>query len=79
MDQKDAMQLRFTLFRRGRVYYSEDSVTGSQISLRTKDEAEATTLLNAKNEAHCQLALNLRIAQAYGERCWPRVTASEIA
>ena len=59
------MKLRFTLFRRVEVFYSEDSVTGQQLSLRTKDEAEALTLLGAKNEAHRQPTLNLRIAQAY--------------
>ena len=65
------MKIRFTLFRRGSTFYSEDSITGSQISLRTKDEAEAQTLLHAKNEAHRQPTLNLRIAQAYLSACDP--------
>jgi integrase len=59
------MKSRFILFRRAGVYYSEDTTTGKQISLRTKDEAEAWTLLNARNEAHRQPVLNLQIARAY--------------
>ena len=59
------MKNRFILFRRGDVYYSEDTVTGKQCSLRTKNEAEADTLLNAKNESFRQPALNLRVARAY--------------
>ena len=35
------MKPKYTLFRRGDVYYSQDSATGKQTSLRTKDEAEA--------------------------------------
>ena len=30
-------------FRRGGVYYSEDTFTGKQLSLRTKNKAEAIT------------------------------------
>src|SRR5438046_2403270 len=37
------MKQRFILFRRGEVFYYEDTVTGQQISLRTRDEGEATT------------------------------------
>ena len=59
------MKSRFILFRRAGVYYSEDTVTRKQSSLRTKDEAEATTLLNAKNESFRQPVLNLQIARAY--------------
>lgn len=59
------MKPKFTLFRRGGVYYSQDSATGKQTSLRTKDEAEARTLLNARNEAQRQPALNLHLARAY--------------
>jgi len=45
------------MFNRAGVYYSEDTTTGKQHSLRTKDEAEALTLLHSKNEAHlAQLA-----------------------
>jgi len=59
------MKPKFTLFRRGEVYYSQDSATGKQTSLRTKDETEARSLLNARNEAQRQPALNLHLARAY--------------
>src|SRR5580692_7689206 len=59
------MKLRFILFRRAGVFYSEDTTTGKQISLRTKDEAEALTLLHSKNEAHRQPVLNFHIARTY--------------
>ncbi|MGO9199291.1 MAG: hypothetical protein ACLQM8_01975 [Limisphaerales bacterium] len=59
------MKQRFILFRRAGVYYSEDTTTRKQISLRTKDEAEALTLLHSKNEAHRQPILNLHIARTY--------------
>ena len=63
--EKLAMKSRFILFRRAGVYYSEDTVTRQQHSLRTKDEAEALTLLHSKNEAHRQPVLNLQIARTY--------------
>ncbi|MGD0207575.1 MAG: tyrosine-type recombinase/integrase [Verrucomicrobiota bacterium] len=59
------MKQRFILFRRAGVLYYEDTTTGKQLSLRTKDEAEALTLLHSKNEAHRQPVLNLRIARTY--------------
>src|SRR3981189_996847 len=59
------MKLRFNLFRRGQVYYCEDTTTGTQISLRTKDEGEALTLLHSKNESFRQPVLNLHIARTY--------------
>jgi hypothetical protein len=59
------MKSRFILFKRAGVYYSEDTVTRKQHSLRTKDEAEAFTLLHSKNEAHRQPVLNLHIARTY--------------
>ena len=59
------MKQRFILFRRAGVFYYEDTTTGQQLSLRTKDEAEALTLLHSKNEAHRQPVLNLQIARTY--------------
>ena len=59
------MKTKFNLFRRGIVFYMEDTATGKQTSLRTKDEAEARSLLNARNEASRQPVLNLHIARAY--------------
>ena len=59
------MNQQFILFRRAGVFYYEDTTTGKQLSLRTKDEGEAKTLLHAKNEAARQPVLNLQIARAY--------------
>jgi hypothetical protein len=55
------MNDRYRLFRRGwGTYYGEDSQTGQQFSLRTRDKAEAYRLVAARNEAvlnGCLLAL----------------------
>jgi integrase len=61
------MKKRFRLYRRtmGGVFYVHDSETGKQESLGTRDRAEATTLLNARNESVRQPQLNLQIAKAY--------------
>ena len=59
------MKTKFNLFRRSGVFYIEDTATGKQTSLRTKDETEARSLLNARNEATRQPVLNLQIARAY--------------
>ena len=61
------MKNRFRLCRRpkGGVFYAHDSETGKQESLGTKDRAEATALLNARNESFRQPQLNLHVAKAY--------------
>src|SRR5437773_11019228 len=61
------MKNRFRLYRRtmGGVFYVHDSETGKQESLGTRDRAEATSLLNARNESVRQPQLNLQIAKAY--------------
>ena len=59
------MKTRFNLFRRVGVFYTEDTATGKQTSLRTRDETEAKSLLNARNEAQRQPVLNLHLARAY--------------
>jgi integrase len=77
------MKTKYTLFRRGGIYYSQDSATGQQKSLRTRDEAEAAQLINARNEAQRQPMLNLHLARAYlaasdpafVERTWQTVMA----
>ena len=38
------MNHRFILFQRSAVYYCEDTATGKQTSLRTKDKADALRL-----------------------------------
>lgn len=62
---KRVMKSKFILFRRNEVFYIEDTATGKQTSLRTKDQSEANSLLNARNEAHRQPVLNLHLARAY--------------
>src|ERR1017187_2313128 len=60
------MKRRFILFRRklGGVFYIEDTETRKQESLGTKDRAEATSLLHARNESVRQPQLNLQITDA---------------
>ena len=60
------MKRRFIIYRRklGGVFYIEDTKTRKQESLGTKDRAEATSLLNARNESVRQPQLNLQIAKA---------------
>src|ERR1700690_874029 len=59
------MKTKYTMFRRGGIFYAQESATGKQTSLRTKDETEAKSLLNARNEAMRQPVLNLHLARAY--------------
>jgi hypothetical protein len=59
------MKQRFILFRRGEMYYCEDTSTRKQASLQKKNQLEALTLLSAKNEVYRQPVLNLQIARAY--------------
>lgn len=59
------MKNRFNLFQRSGVFYCEDTTTGKQTSLRTRDRADALRLLHTKNEAAHQPAMNLQIAQVY--------------
>lgn len=80
------MKHRFTLYRRGNVYYCQDNETGKQASLHTEDKDEALTILHSKNEAYRQPALNLQIARAYlaavdpeiSQRTW-RIVMDEVA
>ena len=51
------MKSRFIMFKRSGVDYSEDTTTRKQTRLRTKDEAEVLTVLNAKNESFRQPCL----------------------
>src|ERR1017187_529984 len=75
------MKTKHTLFRRGEVFYIQDSATGKQTSWRTKDETEARRLLEARNKAHRQPMLNLHLARAcltasdpaFVERTWQTV------
>ncbi len=64
------MKIKCTLFRRGGIYYSQDSATGQQKSLRTRgqganpdlpppDQTEASKLISARNEMRRQPVHNL--------------------
>ena len=68
------MKHQFILFQRSGIFYCEDTGTGKQISLRTRDRDQAQRLLNAKNEALRQPAMNLQIAQVYLHHSDPLVT-----
>jgi integrase len=68
------MKSQFILFRRSGVFYSEDTVTGKQTSLRTKIKSEALVILNAKNESARQPNLNLQLARAYLSASDPEAT-----
>jgi len=59
------MQNRFTLFKRGNVFYSEDRTTGQQKSLQTREEAEAQRIVQAKNDAVALPQMNLVMARTY--------------
>ncbi len=69
------MKNQFILFQRSGVYYCEDTATGKQSSLRTKDKADALRLLHVKNEAAHQPAMNLQIAQVYLHHSDPALSA----
>ena len=59
------MQNRFTLFRRGKIYYCEDRTTRQQKSLQTRDESEAQRIIQAKNDAVKLPQMNLVMAKTY--------------
>lgn len=59
------MKPKFRLFRRGSTFWCEDTGSGRQHSLRTKNKAEATRLLHGRNEAHAVPFANLQMARAY--------------
>jgi integrase len=69
------MKERYRLFlRRKSVYYAFDNTTKTFQSLKTKDEAEATRLLMALNEAGKQPAMNLSLARVYLKHSDPMVS-----
>jgi len=60
------MKSRFRLFRRGNgIFFCQDRESGTQSSLRTKDQREAERLINARNEAQDQPGFALQIARTY--------------
>jgi hypothetical protein len=57
---------RFKMFRRnGGMFYARDTATMSKESLGTKDRAQASRLVAAKNQAQEQPALNKGMAKVY--------------
>jgi integrase len=56
---------RFRLYRRQGTYYSHESETGKQISLRTKNKEEAIGMIAARNQAATQPILNVAMAKVY--------------
>jgi hypothetical protein len=62
------MKTRYRLTRRGirgGKYYCVDAVSGKRTSLHTGNEDEARQIIEAKNNAQRQPAINLQIAKAY--------------
>jgi integrase len=60
------MQDRYWMYARNNgVYYLQDRHTNRQESLRTKDRSTAKRLLNARNQASEQSAINIALAKAY--------------
>ena len=60
------MKNRYRAFRRGwGVYYCEDTHTGQQQSLATRDKQEASRLIHAKNEGAHHPAFSLQLARVY--------------
>jgi integrase len=53
------------MFRRGTMFYCEDRTTGQQKSLLTKDETQASKIVQAKNDAISQPLMNLVMAKTY--------------
>ena len=62
---KPVMKPKFRLFRRGKTFWCEDTESGRQQSLGTKNKADATRLLHGRNEAHAVPFANLQMARAY--------------
>jgi hypothetical protein len=62
------MNQRSVLFRRSGIFYCEDTATGRQLSLRTRSEAEAHSLLHAEIESCRQPVFSLQLARIYLNR-----------
>ncbi len=69
------MTNRFTLFKRGNVYYCEDRTTGQQKSLQTCDESEAQRILQAKNDTVKLPQMNMVMAKTYLSAQDPKMIA----
>jgi integrase len=59
------MKSAYWLFKRGKVFYAEDTRSGQQMSLKTSDRGEAERLIAAKNETAGKGQLALAVGQVY--------------
>ncbi|MGO8697525.1 MAG: hypothetical protein ACLQVY_07390 [Limisphaerales bacterium] len=69
------MKRRYILYRRkrGGMFYIEETETRKQESTGTRNRAEATSLLNARNESVRAPQLNLQISESKRKRPSRRV------
>jgi hypothetical protein len=65
------MRQRFTLLRRAKAFYSQDSTNGHRQSLRTKDEFEARALLQPPGAAPRCLSYGLPAAARLNRKVAP--------
>lgn len=56
---------KYHLYRRGKTFYCEHTITKKQQSLRTKDHVEAKRLLAAMNATDNSAALNRELGRIY--------------
>jgi integrase len=62
----ESMKQQFGLIRRPwGVFYLKNKISGEQVSLKTRDKAEAQRLLQAHNESGSQPHFNLALARVY--------------
>ena len=65
---------KYRLFRRSNgIYFLQNNQNGQQQSLKTRNKAEAQSLLHASNEAHRQPFLNLQLAKTYLKATDPKM------
>ena len=72
------MKTRYRLIRRGTrggMFYCVDTKTGKRTSLQTANEDEARQLMESRNNADRQPAMNLQIAQVYLQHGDPALSA----
>ena len=69
------MQKAYQLYRRANgIFYREDTATGKQVSLRTRDRKAALRLLEAENQTAEQPLLNRAMAKTYLQAADPLLT-----
>src|SRR5689334_20371777 len=67
------MKNMYRKFRRGNVWYCQNNRTGKQESLKTKDRAEASRLLDIKNNPFRVPAFHLQIARTHMQMGNPEI------